>query len=230
MPRLHTRSPAERIDPFESLGPGERETVLASASRLHAPARTRLFDAGAPSDRVYFVERGRVRTFAITATGDELTTGLWSTGYVLGLIGATADGAMVLSAETIDDASLLVLPVTQLRQLATRMPQFGWNLTRTLAWMASTGISRALRLSTASVDERLLDALVMLADMPDARCGDGSAIAGISQETIAGMVGATRPWVVQALGRLARDGLIEIGRMRIVVPDLARLRAAAKLG
>ncbi|MCJ0762790.1 Crp/Fnr family transcriptional regulator [Variovorax terrae] len=226
-------APARHLEPAPpAQGPAllQHAAILSKARTLRVPAHTRIFDAGQTSEHIYIVQRGRVRTFATTAEGTELTTGLWSTGHVLGLIGAATAGPKVLSAESIDDATLLTLTSSNLKALVGEVPEFGWSVVRALAWMASTGVHRAIRLSTAPVSHRLIDALLMLAELPEAGDGRGGAlIEGISQETIAGMVGATRPWVAQALSELSRRGLLAQGRMRIAVPDLSRLRAAARL-
>ncbi|GAD23759.1 Crp/Fnr family transcriptional regulator [Acidovorax sp. MR-S7] len=216
---------------------------LALAAQHHAalercgrvarmPAGTRLFDAGQSDDRIFLVRAGRVRTFAIAADGQEITTGVWSRGSVMGLLGAMEQGGKVLSAQTLDAAELLVLQEERLHRLVLDHPDLGWGLMRLLARMAASSIQRALRLASASAPQRLVDALVMLAELPEARHGGAAAavIEGISQETLAGMTGASRPWVAQAMGDLAQRGLLVPSRLRIAVPDVARLRAAVSTG
>jgi CRP-like cAMP-binding protein len=120
----------------------------------------------------------------------------------------------------------------RLHRLVLDHPDLGWGLMRLLARMAASSIQRALRLASASAPQRLVDALVMLAELPEARRAGAAAavIEGISQETLAGMTGASRPWVAQAMGDLAQRGLLVPSRLRIVVPDVARLRAAVSTG
>lgn len=210
------------------------QAVLERAGRvLQVPAGTRLFDAGQADDRIFAIRQGRVRTFAIAPEGQEITTGVWSRGSVMGLLGAMEHGGKLLSAQTLDAVELLVLQEDRLHQLVLEHPDLGWALMRLLARMASSSIQRALRLASASAPQRLVDALVMLCELPEARHGGlprGAVIEGISQETLAGLSGASRPWTAQAMGDLARRGLLEQARLHIRVPDVARLRSAVLTG
>jgi CRP-like cAMP-binding protein len=210
---------------FDGLAEDTLQAIRAKTQVLHLPAHTRIFEAGEASESVYIVQGGRVRTFMRTQAGEEVTTGLWSLGSLLGLIGSVTSSSKVLSAETLDAVTLQHLTRNELRELVSQHPPFAWNLVRSLGWMTASSIQRGIRLASAPVAHRLTDVLVMLAELPDAQTAEGLVIEGVNQETIASMVGATRPWVAQSLSELARRGLITQKRLRILIPDLARLRA-----
>jgi CRP-like cAMP-binding protein len=55
--------------------------------------------------------------------------------------------------------------------------------------------------------------------------GHTSVSIPVTQEDLAGLVGATRPTINQVIGRLSDVRLIRLGRGRIDVPDRAALRA-----
>jgi CRP-like cAMP-binding protein len=64
-----------------------------------------------------------------------------------------------------------------------------------------------------------------------ARPADGNSVRitlHLSQEELAGWVGASREAVSKALGTLRRHGWIETGRRRVIVHDLQALRRHAR--
>ena len=216
---------------FRGLAGPSLDAVMKRFARRDYGRGTVIFREGDAGDGIYVIESGRVRTFSTTAYGYEVTTGLWSRGYVLGLISSVSGAPRVLSAGTIDEASLLHLRREELNPLVSEVQVFGWNLMKMLAFIASSGVARATRLATESVPARLAETLVALAEMPDCSTdGNGALIQGISHEEIANMVSATRPWVTRTLAEFERQGYVGCERRRITIPDLPALRRlAAKL-
>ncbi len=57
---------------------------------------------------------------------------------------------------------------------------------------------------------------------------DGRTITGLTHQDLAEMIGTYRETATQVLNDLKNDGLIEIGRKRITILDLERLRKVAE--
>jgi CRP-like cAMP-binding protein len=76
--------------------------------------------------------------------------------------------------------------------------------------------------------QRLATMLVDLAARHGRDTADGVEIAiALSQDEIAGMIGASRDSVTRALASMRSRGLVETGRRSIIVRDLDALRADA---
>lgn len=210
---------------FKGLSKEELDRIMRRATRLRVAAKAPIFQIGDRAENVLMIESGRVRTIYTAADGQEYTTGIWSRGYAVGLISAIMASRRILSVEAIDDVSLLALPIADLEKVIVECPAFARNLMEALAFMASSGITRATKLATKSVQARLAAALMAVATLPESmRTGHSAEIVGISHEEWARLVSTTRPWVTQALSDLQSQGLIVSYRMRIVIPDVRRLR------
>lgn len=210
---------------FAGLPEQDLARVMALMTRRRVPPRKLIFSMGDPVGDILIIESGRVRTVFTTEDALEYTTGVWSAGYPIGLISAIQGSRRVLSAEAIDEVSLLSLPVTHLETAIAQSPAFARRLMGALAFMASSGISHATQIATRPVHVRVAEALLALAALPETiRSGHSAEIVGISQEELARLVSASRPWVTRALSDFAEQGLVVCYRLRIVVPDCRRLR------
>lgn len=213
------------VSVFDGLSPDELMLVTQRMRRFRVAARTTIFDIGDVAKEILIIESGRVRTLFTTSAGQEYTTGVWSRGYSIGLISAINGKGRILSAEAVDEATLLALRVEELERMIVETPIFVRNLMKALAYMASSGIDHATQLATQPVHVRLAGALNSLAALPESTRSNHSAeIVGISHEELARLVSATRPWVTRALSDLESQGLIVCYRLRIVIPDMRRLR------
>jgi CRP-like cAMP-binding protein len=86
----------------------------------------------------------------------------------------------------------------------------------------------AQMLGTRTAGERLTRVLLLLAEMYGIKTERGIAITvPITHEEISHMVGATRQWVTVGLKRLQFDGLIEVGRGKLLIRNLDLLAALA---
>lgn len=206
----------------------ERETVERRLTRRRYSARAMVFSQGDAGDMIYLIDSGRIRTFVTTWDGTEITTGFWSTGQVLGLSTALSKSRCLYSAQATTSSVLLSLPLGELRPLIMQVPALAWNLMTALALIADWALERTTRLATDPVAVRLAWALVAATHMQRGLDRDGSGvIENLSQEEIARIVNASRPWIAAKLAEFEESGLIQRKRRRIVIPRVALLEALA---
>lgn len=212
------------IDPFENISEEEKSFLLGRMDLKNFTRRTVIFSDGDPSDDVYFIKEGRIRTYKTTITGQELTTGLWSRGYILGLLSAITHRERFLSAETLDHAEMYCISIAELEKMSPEVPQFFLNLMRAIATTAATGLERVIQQATDSAASRLASVLISLAQLPESKTETGEyVVGGISQEDIALMVSASRPWVSNILSEFQERGLIKLARKKIIIPSIEEL-------
>ena len=81
---------------------------------------------------------------------------------------------------------------------------------------------------TMPADERVVKELARLVEcLGPATSADTGVVIPITQEELASLAGSTRPTANRALRSLAADGVVEIGRGKLVVRDADRLGRAA---
>jgi len=187
-------------------------------------AGTIVFSQGDRAGAVYFACRGRLTRSVFSAGGNHTIIGIVAPGDVFGenvLLGAP-DRAVTVA--TIDDCLLLRFERQAIQLKMEKNPRFA-------AYFLERVLHSKLRAEEALAQDRFLPSecrlartLLNLAGLPQA--GDTGTLPKITQETLAAMVGTTRPRVstfmarFRALGHLEeRDGTTTV---RISLQTLAQ--------
>lgn len=109
------------------------------------------------------------------------------------------------------------------------IPNFAIELVQGLAYKGKCYTSLLQMLGTRSVVERLAQLLTNLADLQSVELEGVIVVTPtLSHEELAAMVGATRQWISITLEKFRKRGLIEISRRRLVIRNVAALRAVAE--
>ncbi|MBL6458460.1 Crp/Fnr family transcriptional regulator [Belnapia sp. T6] len=202
-----------------ALTPGERMLLTGLAEPLAMVPGMELARPGEPIGHLVFPEAGAVSFFL------DLPDGAAEVGLVgnEGVVGLPALFGMPLppfrAVVQVAGAALCV-PVPPLALLAENSRNLRQVLRRqAMAALLQASIAGACA-TAHPVDARLARRLLALED----RLGPGFAL---TQERLAGMLGARRPTVNAALGRLRAAGMVRQTRGRIAVADRAGLEAAS---
>lgn len=215
---------------LDGLTRNERGAVDARMTPRAYAARALVFDQGDEGTELLVVQSGRIRLFHRTPDGQEFTSGIWSSGYTIGLVSALLGHKRALCAESIDGVSVAVLARRHLLRLMEEIPRFAVNVARLIALLANDSFMRSAPLALDSADVRLGKVLIRLGVADDAGEERRVVVRGLSQEDLARMVGASRAWINRALASFESEGLITRRRGVIVIPDVTRFRRALDRG
>ena len=184
------------------LGPGERRTVLMS------PKKQILFLQGETAGAVFYIQAGQVKLTVVSPQGKEAVVAMLERVAFFGESCLAGQTVRTKTATAVEDSRLVRIDKEVMIRLLHNEPAFSeLFLTHVL--------SRNLRIQEDLVDQlfnssekRLARALLLLAhlekyDRPEA------TIPRISQETLAEMIGATRPRVSFFLNKFLSLGLID---------------------
>lgn len=209
---------------FASLGPEAVEAIAALCLTRNLEAGRTLFMKGDPGDALYAIRRGQVRIMSGTEDGQHRTLNVLGPGDVFGEV-ALLDGRSRTATAVVSEAvDLFVVRRADLLALLTRRPELAIQVIELLCGRIRWMSEQAEEAAFLPLDRRLVRRLIGLAE------DFGSEIV-VSQENLAGFVGATRESVNRQLQVWKRAGLIALGRGRILIRDadgLARLAAASE--
>jgi CRP/FNR family transcriptional regulator len=187
--------------------------VERTAARHHF-----VFKEGDPCEGLFLLTRGRVKLSRNSADGRELALAILHPGDHFDVAPIFDNGPQMMSAQALDDVSMVLIPKADLLALAERHPGLASTLLATVFGALRQLTDLVEHVSTKSVTGRLAEFL--LEASPDGR----SVVLDISQRDIAALVGTRREVVSRALGRLERDGILHVMYPRITILDAARLR------
>ncbi len=184
---------------------------------------------GDPADSFHLVEQGRLGVKVALPNGEESMINVVGPGGSFGelsLVRTTSVRTATIIA--LEPATTIAVPGSAFRALCEREPRFQAAVAEMLADRVDE-LSRLLLENTYySFDRRLQLCLLRLAA---AYQGQGQVVSiPLTQSHLAAMTGGTRPTVNLALRKLAEQDVLRLGRGRIEITDLARLRSKARAG
>jgi CRP/FNR family cyclic AMP-dependent transcriptional regulator len=205
--------------------PPDTLEVLRQHSTVRTVARNEvLFRQGDPSSELFGIVNGKVAILTRSPDGRESLVAGLDEGSLFGELGLFDEGPRSADARALEETNVLVLGYDVVRKAIDEHPTLLWIIVRMLA--------RRLR----NTDESLADAVFL--DVPARTAKRLLEIAGdadqfrlpMTQEDLAGLVGASRERVNKALSLFTRLGWIKVeGRNRYQILDREALQERATL-
>ena len=181
-----------------------------------------LFNEGDPPDALYLVGRGRIAIVMSSPVDKrESVVALMEPGDLFGELGLLDDGPRSGMARALEASEVLEIPYAPVRQLFEEDPRLLWNVTRLLA-------GRLRVMDEVLADSVFLDVTGRTAKrLLELAAGADEFQLPVTQEELAGMVGASRERVNKAISSFIRLGWLEQqDRMyQIIHRDRLELRA-----
>lgn len=209
-------------DFFSDAPPELLSPIAAAGVERHLIRGDVLFNEGDPPDSIHLVVSGRL-AIAIANPIDrrESVVALMEPGDLFGELGMLDDGPRSAMARALEPSLVLEIPYEPVLEMFDRHPRLLRNVTRLLA--------QRLR----AMDEALADSVFLdvtgrtakrLLEMAD---GADEFVLPVTQEELAGMVGASRERVNKAIASFIRLGWLEQHdrHYRITHRDRLELRA-----
>ena len=219
---------------LDTLGPDDSAALLAAGTaRLYRKGEP-LFLAGDKGGFVVLITAGRVKVTTPTPTGAETVLSLRGPGDLVGELSALEDTPVerVATVVALEPVTCRVVRAAEFRALLAGHPSIALGLLRMVSSRLRAADRRIVEFGTYDTVRRLAR---LLAEMADQGAGlEGARRAephvhvlrtGLTQDDLAGLVGASRESVARALGTLRSLGLVTTGRGRVDVRDLPGLRS-----
>lgn len=225
----------QRLDAFDealaALPPSEQEQLHQMGRRAAFTAGQVLIRQGATGRTVQLLLAGRVKISVVTRDGSRVLLALRGPGDTIGELSAIDGQPRSATVEAMDAVEALVLSAERFLGFLVERPSLLLALARKLSTRLRESDVRRIEMATATIDVRLARQLLHLLAThgrpasPDER--DEALQLRLSQEDLAGSIGAARETVSLALGRLREAGALETRRGSVIVHDIAVLRDAA---
>ncbi len=185
-------------------------TLGQGRSLVPFPNRQPIYAQGAACDAVFYIQTGKVRLTVVSKVGKEAVLGILNSGDFFGEGGLAGQPLRMGSATALTDCDLL--------RIENRAMMFALHRERRFSDLfVAYLLGRNIRYEEDLVDQlvnssekRLARVLLLLADFGKEGAPE-TVIPKISQETLAGMVGTTRPRVSAFMNRFRKLGFVNYG-------------------
>jgi CRP-like cAMP-binding protein len=207
-----------------ALPPDALESLRAASTVRDVNRNEVLFKRGDRASELFGIISGRVAILTQAPDGRESLVAVLDEGSLFGELGLFDEGPRSADARALETTQVLVLEYEAVRAAIKAEPNLLWVIIRVLA--------RRLR----TTDDSLADAVFL--DVPGRTAKRLLELSGdsdefrlrMTQEDLAGLVGASRERVNKALSMFTRLGWLEVeGRNRYRILDRASLEERAEL-
>jgi CRP/FNR family transcriptional regulator, cyclic AMP receptor protein len=219
---------AEPTEFVARLDPVDREELMARGRRRRWPAGASLFLEGERSATVLVITSGRVKVFSLTAHGEEIVLAVRGPGALLGELSAIDGAPRGASVAALEPVEAVVVPVAAFIDFLRSHAAAAVVLLQLVTGRLRDSDRKRVEFAAYDIAARVARRLLELAERFGEPDEHGVRITvALSQDELAGWVGASREAVAKALRVLRDRGLVTTGRRTMTVLDLAGLRRRA---
>ena len=202
---------------FAELDEAELDRVVASIRPLQLRRGDVIITEGAEPEHLYVVEEGRIAITSKSDDGRESVFALMERGDLFGEMGLLDGLGRSAEARALEPSLVMEIPYPPVRAVFEARPELLWGVVALLA-------GRLRSMDSALADSVFLDVTGRTAKRL-LELGDGADefTLPVTQEELAGMVGASRERVNKAIASFVRLGWITQSERQYVILDREQL-------
>ncbi len=223
--------PISEVALFRNLSPDELAKLASLLHRRTFPAGASVMTAEEPGEGAYVILRGSVKVYVVHTDGSEVILAILGPGEVVGEMSVADSLGRSASVLTLEETTFLWMDRRTLLSSMHEMPAICRNLVGILSRRLRLADTHTRSLAALDVHGRVAAQLLAFArEYGEPLPGGGTLIPlRLTQTDLAGLVGASRVRVNQALGYYRKRGSISLDRdHRIVVHDEEALARRAR--
>jgi len=209
-------------DLFRDLEEDSLELVRSHAQLRRVRRGDVLFNEGDAADELFIVVDGRIAIATRSPDGRESLLALMEAGDLFGEMPLFDEGGRSADARALTTTELVAVPYQPIRGLYNRQPELIWQVVALLARRLRTMDAALADSVFLDVTGRTAKRLLELAGALD------EFTLPVTQEELAGMVGASRERVNKAIASFVRLGWIEQGDRKYLITDRDQLARRAR--
>jgi CRP/FNR family cyclic AMP-dependent transcriptional regulator len=219
------------VDIFEPLSTEGIEQLNKQLPSIHLERGEIFYTPEERSERLFVLERGKVRIFRTTPDGREFTLAIVESGTVFGEMALTAQQLEGAYAQAMEPSEVSTMAREDLERLVVEKPEVGLKIMHLLSERLRRYETRLEDVTMKDVHSRLASIIVMLVESEGVTSGTGYRIpAHYTHQQLGEMIGTNREAVTRAFGVLQDEGVVELRRRLIYVPGLQALKRVAEYG
>jgi CRP/FNR family transcriptional regulator, cyclic AMP receptor protein len=207
---------------FAELSDEALDRVVANASSRELRRGDVVFEEGALPECLYVVEDGRIAIASKSIDGRESVFALMERGELFGEMGLLDSLPRSAEARALEPSQITEIPYAPVRAVFEENPSLLWGVVALLSGRLRSMDSQLADSVFLDVTGRTAKRLLELAGEQD------EFLLPITQEELAGMVGASRERVNKAIASFVRLGWIDQSDRRYAILDREQLTRRAR--
>ena len=205
------------IDMFSELDDALLEPIVAQSKTLDLQRGDVLFQSGDDSSDLYIVTRGRIAIGNRSFDGRESLVALMESGDLFGEMPLFSNDGRSAEARALEESAVVVIPYQPVKDLYDENPSLLWRVVEML-------VSRLKSTDIALADTMFLDVTGRTAKRLLEMAGESDEFQlPITQEELAGMIGASRERVNKSISSFIKLGWLSQSGEKYIILDRKQL-------
>lgn len=202
---------------------GNNPLISENRQTLYLKKKQLVYGAGQTPANLYFVSKGKVKTFKINELGKELITDIYKEGEFLGYIPLMEDTVYQDTAEALQEAELMVIPKTDFLALLGSDSSIAQTFIKMLSRDVTEKEEKLVSLAYNSLRKRVATGLLQVYDKFKKTPTDKPRLE-ISREDLAQIVGTATESLIRTLSDFKSEKLIDIRDGKVFIVDEDKLK------
>ncbi len=196
-----------------------------SDSKEHRKYRKKdvIYDEGGFPKCVYFIIKGRVKTYKLNPQNKEFITGLHNEGDFFGYLSLLEGGKNLDSATALEDCELCMISKEDFQSLIYKNQEVSKKFIKLLSDNLVEKEDQLLKLAYNSVRKKVADALIHLHDTYN-KNNDPEFAISISREDLANLAGTATESTIRSLGDFKDHNMIDVHLSKITIINMNKLK------
>ncbi|MBS4537633.1 Crp/Fnr family transcriptional regulator [Clostridium sp. D2Q-11] len=188
-----------------------------------------LFFEGDISDKLFLINKGKIKAFRYTKDGKEQIIYILAEGDFIGDMSLIKEGEFKFNAEAMEDSNVCILTKDDFDKILLNNPDIALKILKVIHERVANLEDQIQRLGTKDIESRLAGLLLsLIKDFGTPMDTIVELDIPLSREDMANYIGSTRETVSRKLSSLQDEGIIElIGNKKIIIKDLNALENLA---
>jgi len=189
--------------------------------RNHKKKENIYFEGNYPKG-IFFINKGKVKTYRTNDQGKEFITGLYKEGDFFGYLALLEEAKYSDSATAMEDAEVCMIPKEHFYSLIYKNAEISRKFIKMISDNLEEKEEQLLKLAYNSVRKRVAEALSTLSKRYK-KDGDTQFSMNIPREDLANLAGTATETTIRTLSDFKDEGIIDIKGSSIIILSLDKL-------
>jgi DNA-binding response OmpR family regulator len=182
-----------------------------------------IYKEGHTPHYLYYIRKGKVRTFKTHEDGKQLVMDLYNEGDFLGYISLLEESAYKDSAEAMEDTELTLVPKREFEELLHKNAEVQKKVLKLLAKNIAENEKHLLGIAYNTLRKKVANALASLYSKYHGSNGKGAFQIDIARNDLAAIAGTATESLIRTLAEFKKEKLIDINsrdnKITLLSPD-----------
>jgi CRP/FNR family cyclic AMP-dependent transcriptional regulator len=207
------------IEIFRDLNSRELEDMDRQFTMTGCAVGKIFYMPGESGEVLFLLKKGRVQLYRLSPEGKKIVVATLGSGAIFGEMSLIGQGMYNTFAEAAEECVLCVMSRPDVERLMREKPQVALRFVEALGMRLVETERQLEEIAFKSILARLASLLLRLSDE-----SGSNEIVGYTHQDLAEIVGTYRETITQTLNDLRADGLVQIGRKKLILIDKAGLK------